>query len=216
MSRQKSIHDYIQTKLSANSSGLDFNLYYKYGINDGEFHNILFNSIDLPNPNEEDEVDVIYDGVTYQTQNGQYSLDRVQYIPCIIEAFEARFEPLDSFDIIEYTIPISFFVEERFNKQNDDIVTNAIESVQDLIRGKTDTIGGYNTFLTHSAFSPISGIIEIGSADDSGEGEDIRYFRTYQMTIYLSMNKQGYFGKEIQYFIQNEGYVYFLASDNKP
>lgn len=198
MSRQESIHNYINTKLNSNTQNLKFKLYYKYGVNDGEFADLLLNSVDL-GVDDENNVVVEYEGTEYNTQHGQFTLDTVKYIPCIIEDFQARFEPLEKYDIVDYTVPVSFFVDVRYNDLNGDIVTNAIESVQDAIRGTVTTIGGYNCFITHSDIRPISGIIEIGSSED-----DIRSFRAYQMTFYINMNKQGHFGKEIQYFIQHE------------
>lgn len=193
MSRQKSINDYIDTKLNANNQSLPFKLYYKYGINDQEFSEFLLNSVDngIDDP---DNVIINFEGEDYNTQNGQYTIDNVNYIPCIIEDYQARFEPLSDHTIVKYTVPVSFFVEERFNRENNDIITDAIENVQDTIRGTTDTIGGLNAFIAHSDIRPISGLIRINE----------KPYRAYQMTFYFKMTNDGYFGEEIQYFIQND------------
>ena len=134
MSRQEDLHNYIDTKLNGNPQGLPFKLYYKYGINDGDFADLLINSVDLGN-DDENNVVIQYEGEDYNTQLGQYTLDSVKYIPCIIEDYQARFEPLEQFDIIDYTIPVSFFVDVRANDLNGDIVTNARKNPLPVGRG---------------------------------------------------------------------------------
>jgi len=199
MSRQRDINTYIVTALNANTQGLKFNLYYKYGINDGEFAELLINSTYVEPNDEAEDVKILYDGIETSTIKGNFEIVKTKYIPCIIEGFDARFEPLDKEKIISYSIPVSFFVDEKSNANNNDIFTTAIEEIQDTIRGTISTIGDYNSFINHGAITPISGLIEIGASE-----EDVRTFRAYQMTFYIELTNNGYFGRQIKYEIQND------------
>lgn len=194
MSRHKDIHDYISTQLNNNNQNLSFKLFYKYSIQNNEFSELLVNSVDL---GEEDpnNVKIKYDGQEYNTQKGVFTLENVKYIPCIIESFGDEFQPLDSDidTIIKYRVPVTFFVDERYNKANADFVDEAIEYVQDSIRGRTNTIGGYNMFITHSAFEPQTGLVTINE----------RPFRRYQLVFFFKATKKGSYGQQIQTFIQN-------------
>jgi hypothetical protein len=192
MSRQKDIHDFIETKLNNTGTGLPFELYYRYHIGDEDFTDKVLNSIDL-GETDPNNVKVEWEDNIYNTQKGVFTLDNINYIPCIIEDFVVTYEPIALFLNALYSVPISFFVNERFNKDNGDIFTESIEKMQDALRGHVEVISGNKVMVTHSDVRPVSGLIEFN---------DLLY-RVYTTTIDFEMISKGYFGEEMQFHIQN-------------
>jgi hypothetical protein len=192
MSRQKDINDFLDTELNTGTT-IPFKLYYRYHLGGTSFDELMFKSIDL---GEEDpnNVKVQYEGLVHNTQNGQFTLENIKYIPCIIEDFVANFEPIDIFTDITYSIPMSFFVSELLNADNGDIFNVQIEAFQNRIRGEVFDLSGFRALFSHTDVRPVSGLVDVNG----------KWFRMYQTTIDIQMISTGYFGKEIVVHVQND------------
>jgi hypothetical protein len=198
---------YLENKLNTTENNLltpvnlKFKLFNRYGIQDQEFFDVVVDSVDWDVPDSTgipaDNVVVEFEGEEYNTQNGQYELRQVKYIPCIIESFIGEFEPIDFVKNINYTIPVTFYVNETIDRQLDNVIVDAVQTFQDTIRGKVDSyfdsLSGedFTFLLTHSDYSPLTGIIDFNGT----------IFREYQMIISLEMIDKGFFTNEIEYVI---------------
>jgi hypothetical protein len=140
-----------------------------------------------------------YDGVNYNTTLGQYTLDKVSYIPGIIENFMAEFEPLKFIRNVQYTLPVTFYINETFNRSLDNKIIEAVEVFQDKIRGNIELVYNHNVLFNHTDITPLTGIIDFNGT----------IFREYQMIIYMDAIKQvlpsntayTFFGNQIEYRI---------------
>lgn len=204
---------YLEDKLNTTENNLltpvnlKFNLFNRYGIQDQEFFDVVVDSVDWETPNSAgiaaDNVIVEFDGEEYNTQLGQYDLRQVRYVPCIIEDFIGEFEPVDFIKNVNYTIPLTFYVNETIDRQLDNIIVDAVQTFQDTIRGRIDTyfdaISGQNFkfLLTHSDYSPLTGIIDFNGT----------IFREYQMVISLEMIDKGFFTNQIEYVLSFPEFV---------
>jgi len=196
MSFHKDIHDYLSNKLNSNSLELTFNLFHRYEIGETEFASLILESSYTSPENDESEDNVVvkYNGVEYNTPHGVYEIRNVQYIPCIIEDFIGDFEPIREFKNANYSIPITLFVDEAFNKANNNIVDNMLEEFQDSIRGLTQSLNGNKILFNHSDVRPISGTVPINNI----------LYRSYQIIVYVETLSVGYFGNEILYWLKSE------------
>ena len=162
---------------------------------DGIDNDELFNESALV----ENNVVINYDGVDYNTQLGQYSLDKVSYIPGIIENFMAEFEPLKFIRNVSYTLPITFYINETFNRELDNKIIEAVEVFQDKIRGNIELVYNHNVLFNHTDITPLTGVIDFNGT----------IFREYQMVVYMDAIKQvlpsdtayTFFGNQIEYRI---------------
>jgi len=160
---------------------------------DGIDNDELFNQSALV----ENNVVIEYDGVQYNTQLGQYTLDKVAYIPGIIENFMAEFEPLKFIRNVSYTLPITFYINETFNRELDNKIIDAVEVFQDKIRGNIELVYNHNVLFNHTDITPLTGIIDFNGT----------IFREYQMVVYMDAIKQvlpsdtayTFFGNQIEY-----------------
>lgn len=140
-----------------------------------------------------------YDGVEYNTQNGEYTLDKVTYIPGIIENFMADFEPINFIRNVQYTIPLTFYINETINRNLDNKIIEAVEVFQDKIRGAVQVMYSHNVLFNHTDITPLTGIIDFNGT----------IFREYQIVIYMDAIKQilpsntayPFFGNQIEYRI---------------
>lgn len=213
---QDSIRVFLNGKLNNETnnplvqSGTTFKLYNRYEIEEQNFYDFVLNSIDWEdtNTNSENNVVVEFEGQEYNTQLGQYNLQQVEYIPCIIESFMGEFEPLKFIRNVAYTIPVTFYINETFNRELNNKIIEAVEVFQDKIRGQVELIYDHNVLLNHSDITPLTGVIDFNGT----------VFREYQVIIYMDAIKtvlptntiQPFFGNEIEYrftidglFIQN-------------
>ena len=206
---QDEIRVYLQNKLNNTTnnplvaSGTTFRLYNRYEIEEQEFFDFVVNSVDWEDSPSTippaDNVVIEYEGVEYNTQLGEYTLDKVTYIPCIIENFMAEFEPLKFIRNVNYTIPMTFYVNETFNRNLDNKIIEAVEVFQDKIRGNVELLYGHNAIFNHSDITPLTGIIDFNGT----------IFREYQMIIYFEAIKSvngftpnySFFGNQIEYRI---------------
>ena len=191
MSFQKEINTFLDEKLNNNSINLRFNLFYRFGITQENFTEFIFDSVDWLDTGvgAENNVVVNYDGVDYNTQLGAYTLEEVNYIPCIIEDYIVEYEPYNFLKSAYYIIPITFFVNETVNKDLDPDIVDAIEEMQDTIRGEVFEFSTTRGLLNHSDIKPMSGVIEHNGT----------IFREYSMNIYIKTIDNGYFANEITY-----------------
>ena len=199
------LREYLENKLNNTSSGildpayLKFKLYNRYGIDDQEFFDTIVESIDWEdtNTNSENNVVIEFEGDEYNTQLGQYELEQIKYVPSIIEDFIAEYEPLDFVKNANYTVPITFYVNETVDRQLNGVVITAIQKFQDEIRGKVDTyfddVAGtdFTFLLTHSGYSPLTGIIDFNGT----------IFREYQLVVSLELIDNGFFTNQIEYVL---------------
>lgn len=193
MSFQKDINDLLEIKLNDNTQSLPFSLYYKSDLGSDDFVNVVFESTDWIDTGigAEDNVIVEYDGIEYNTQLGEYTLSDIRYIPCIVHSFNAEFEPYSFVKRATYSLPITFYVDEIWNKDNNDIFTEAVEEFQDSVRGLVETASGRKVLFNHSDIKPVTGLVDFNG----------KYFREYQMTISLDTIDSGYFGNELIYYV---------------
>jgi hypothetical protein len=199
--------EYLEDKLNTQQNNLltpvnlKYKIYNRYGVDEQEFFDVVVDSVDweespstIPSANN---VVIDVDGEEYNTQNGQYTLRKVRYIPAIIEDFIAEFEPLDFVKNANYTIPITFYVNETIDRQLNNVIVDAIQNFQDTIRGKIDTYFDSNagvdfTFLvTHGGYSPLTGIIDFNGT----------VFREYQLILSLELIDKGFFANQIEYVL---------------
>jgi hypothetical protein len=199
--------EYLENKLNTTDnnvltpSNLKFKLFNRYAIEEQEFFDVVVDSVDwedspstIPPANN---IVIEYDGEEYNTQLGQYNLQKVRYIPCIIESFIGEFEPVDFVKNINYTIPVTFYVNETIDRQLDNVIVDAVQTFQDTVRGKVDTyfdaISGedFTFLLTHSDYSPLTGIIDFNGT----------IFREYQIILSLEMVDKGFFTNQIEYVL---------------
>jgi hypothetical protein len=198
---------YLENKLNTTQNNLltpvnlKYKLYNRYGVDEQEFFDVVVDSVDwedspstIPPANN---IVIEYDGEEYNTQLGQYNLRKVRYIPAMIEDFIAEFEPLDFVKNANFTIPITFYVNETIDRQLDNVIVDAIQNFQDTIRGKVDTYFDSNagvdfTFLiTHGGYSPLTGIIDFNGT----------VFREYQLILSLELIDKGFFANQIEYVL---------------
>lgn len=199
--------EYLENKLNTTQNNLltplnlKYKLYNRYGIDEQTFFDTVVESVDwstLDNAGiSANNVVVEFDGEEYNTQLGQYNLRQVRYVPCIIEDFIAEFEPLDFVKNANFTIPITFYVNETIDRQLNNIIVDSIQNFQDTIRGKVDTYFDSNagvdfTFLvTHGGYSPLTGIIDFNGT----------VFREYQLILSLELIDKGFFTNQIEYVL---------------
>lgn len=202
---QTFFREYLEEKLNSTNNlilapaNLKFKLYNRYGIDEQEFFDTIVESIDWDTPESPgiptNNVVIDFEDDKYNTQLGQYKLTQIKYVPAIIEDFIAEFEPLDFVKNANYTIPVTFYVNETVDRQLDNIIIKAIQKFQDEIRGKVNTyyddISGadFKFLLTHSGYSPLTGIIDFNGT----------VFREYQLIISLELIDKGFFTNQIQY-----------------
>jgi len=205
--------EYLENKLNTTNNNvltpldLKFNLYNRYGVEDQEFFDTVVNSIDWEDDPSTipaaDNVVVEFEGEEYNTQLGEYTLDKIKYIPCIIEGFIGEFEPLDFVKNVNYNIPLTFYVNETVDRELNNIIVTAIQLFQDNIRGKTDTyfdtLSGrdFTFLLTHSDYTPLTGIIDFNGT----------IFREYQLVISLELIDKGFFTNQIEYTLSVPEYA---------
>lgn len=176
--------------------GSPFN-YLTYNADTTNYDGIEQENLFNENALQKNNVVIEYDGVEYNTQLGQYSLNKVTYIPGIIENFIAEFEPLQFIRNVQYTIPLTFYINETFNRDLDNKIVEAVEVFQDKIRGAIQLIYGHNVLLNHTDLSPLTGIIDFNGT----------VFREYQLVVYMDAIKQvlpsdtayTFFGNQIEY-----------------
>lgn len=197
--------EYLENKLNTTENNLltpvnlKFELFNRYGIQDQEFFDVVVDSVDWEDTNTDSENNIVveFEDEEYNTQLGQYDLQKVRYVPCIIEDFIGEFEPVDFIKNVNYTIPLTFYVNETIDRELGNVIVDAIQNFQDTIRGKTDTyfdslLGKDFTFLlTHSDYSPLTGIIDFNGT----------VFREYQMVISLELIDGGFFTNQIEYVL---------------
>lgn len=202
---QTFFREYLENKLNSTNGNvltpvdLKFKLYNRYGIEDQEFFDTIVDSIDWEDTNTDSENNIVveFEDEEYNTQLGQYELKQIKYIPAIIEDFIAEFEPLDFVKNANYTIPVTFYVNETVDRKLDNVIIKAIQEFQDEIRGKVDTyfdnISGsdFTFLLTHSGYSPLTGIIDFNGT----------IFREYQLIISLELIDKGFFTNQIEYVL---------------
>jgi hypothetical protein len=193
--------EYLENKLNESnglsSADLKYKLYNRYGIDEQTFFDSVVDSIDWEDTltGSENNVVIEFEGQEYNTQFGQYTLRNVRYVPCIIEDFVAEFEPLDFVKNANFTIPVTFYVNETIDRELNNIIVDSIQNFQDTIRGKTDVyfdsnLGENLTFLlTHGGYSPLTGIIDFNGT----------VFREYQLVISLELINKGFFTNQIEY-----------------
>jgi hypothetical protein len=203
--------EYLENKLNEPnglvSAEFKYKLYNRFGIENQEFFDTVVESIDWEDSPStipsSDNVVIEFDGEEYNTQLGQYTLNSVRYVPCIIETFIAEFEPLDFVKNADFTIPVTFYVNETVDRQLNNAIVDSIQVFQDKVRGKIDTYfdattGEDFTFLmTHGGFSPLTGIIDFNGT----------IFREYQLLVNLEMIDKGFFANQIEYNISVPEYV---------
>jgi hypothetical protein len=198
---------YLEDKLNTTQNNLltpvnlKYKLYNRYGIDEQDFFDVVVDSVDWDVANSTgipaDNIVVEFEGEEYNTQLGEYDLRKVRYIPAIIEDFIAEFEPLDFVKNANFTIPITFYVNETIDRQLDNIIVDAIQNFQDTIRGRVDTYFDSNagvdfTFLiTHGGYSPLTGIIDFNGT----------VFREYQLILSLELIDKGFFANQIEYVL---------------
>lgn len=190
-----------QTEASQTPSGIPFKLYNRYAIEDQDFYDVVLNSIDWEVPGSggtlENNVVVEYDGVEYNTQKGQYTLEQVSYVPSIIEDFIAEFEPLSFVENVSYTIPITFYINETINKQLNNSIILSAQQFGNELRGQTGTLFDpesgktYKLLSNHTALTPLTGVIDFNGT----------IFREYQIVVSLELISDGFFGNQIQYLV---------------
>lgn len=200
------LRNYLQNKLndadtSIATAKIPFKLYDRYAIEDQDFYDIVLDSIDWEAEGSTgvaaDNVVINYEGAEYNTQNGQYTLSEVKYIPCIIEDFVAQFEPLSFVENVSYTIPVTYYINETYNKQLDNLIILATQRFGNGLRGQTDTLFDpesgktYKMLSNHTALTPLTGIIDFNGT----------VFREYQMVINIELISDGFFGNQIQYLV---------------
>jgi len=206
---QDEIRVYLQNKLNNTTnnplvaSGTTFRLYNRYEIEEQDFFDFVVNSIDWEDDPSTipaaDNVVVEFEGQEYNTQLGEYTIERLTYIPGIIENFLAEFEPLKFIRNVNYTIPVTFYINETFNRELDNKIIEAVEVFQDKIRGHIELVYSHNTLFNHSDITPLTGIIDFNGT----------IFREYQMIIYLEAIKSvsgltpnySFYGNQIEYRI---------------
>jgi len=204
---QSFLREYLEDKLNntnsnlLNPANLKFKLYNRYGIDEQEFFDTIVQSIDWETPNSTgipaDNIVVEFEGENYNTQLGQYTLQQIKYVPSIIEDFVAEYEPLNFVKNANYTIPVTFYVNETVDRQLDGIVIKAIQRFQDEIRGRVDTyfdsVSGieFTFLLTHSGYSPLTGVIDFNGT----------IFREYQLIVSLELIDRGFFTNQIEYVL---------------
>lgn len=203
---QNILRNYLQNKLndtdaSPFSSRVPFKLYDRYAIEDQDFYDVVLDSVDWEIQGStgvlDNNVVVEYDGIEYNTQNGQYILQKIKYVPCIIEDFIADYEPLTFVENINYTIPITYYINETYNKQLNNLMVEATEQFGNLLRGRIDSVFDANSgktfrmLLNHTALTPLTGIIDFNGT----------VFREYQMVVHIELIDNGYFGNQIVYNI---------------
>jgi len=204
---QDTIRTFLQNKLNDTTnnplvaSGTTFKLYNRYEIEEQDFFDFVVESVDWEDTNTGSENNVVieYDGEEYNTQNGQYTLEKVAYIPGIIENFMAEFEPINFIRNVQYTIPVTFYINETINRSLDNKIIEAVEVFQDKIRGAVQLIYSHNVLLNHTDITPLTGIIDFNGT----------IFREYQIVIYMDAIKQvlpsntayAFFGNQIEYRI---------------
>jgi hypothetical protein len=210
---QSFIRTYLQNKLNpANnnlltSKNLKFKLYNRYEVEEQEFFDFVVESVDWDAPNSTgipaDNVVVEFEGQEYNTQLGQYNLKKINYVPSIIEDFIAEFEPLNFVKNVNYTIPVTFYVNETIDRQFDNVIVESIQLFQDTIRGTIDTyfdsISGedFTFLLTHNGYTPLTGIIDFNGT----------IFREYQLIVSLELIDKGFFTNQIEYTLSVPEYV---------
>lgn len=199
------LQNYIQNKLDSvnavDNTPFTYNLYNRYAIEDQDFYDVVLDSVDWEAEGSEgipaDNVVVEYDGAEYNTQNGQYTLEKIKYVPCIIEDFIADFEPLSFVENVSYTIPITFYINETFDKQLDNLIILGIQQFGNSLRGQTGTLFDpesgqtYKLLSNHTALTPLTGIIDFNGT----------VFREYQIVVNLELISNGFFGNQIQYAV---------------
>jgi hypothetical protein len=166
---------------------------------DGIEEEDLFN----PNASPSNNVVVDFEGENYNTQFGQYTLNRLTYIPSIIENFMGEFEPLKFVRNVAYTIPLTFYINETFNRELDNKIIEAVEVFQDKIRGEIEIIYDHNVLLNHGDITPLTGVIDFNGT----------VFREYQVIIYMEAVKtilptnaiKPFFGNQIEYRLTVDG-----------
>lgn len=213
--------EYLENKLNTTQNNiltpvnLKYKLYNRYGVDEQEFFDVVVDSVDWEDNSStilsSDNVIINFEGEEYNTQNGEYTLRKVRYIPAIIEDFIAEFEPLDFVKNANYTIPITFYVNETIDRQLNNVIVDAIQNFQDTIRGKIDTYFDSNagldfTFLvTHGGYSPLTGIIDFNGT----------VFREYQLILSLELIDKGFFANQIEYVLSLPEYQGVSPTVNK-
>lgn len=188
-------------------SGTVFKLYNRYEIENQDFYDFVLDSIDWDTEGSTgvaaDNVVVEFEGEEYNTQLGEYTLEQINYIPSIIESFMGEFQPLNFIRNVSYTIPLTFYINETFNRELDNKIIEAVEIFQDKIRGNAQIIYNHNVLLNHSDITPLTGIVDFNGT----------IFREYQVMIYMEAVKTvlpansttPFFGNEIEYRLTIDG-----------
>jgi hypothetical protein len=205
--------EYLENKLNPTQSNvltsndLKFKLYNRYGIEDQEFFDFVVDSVDWEDDPStippSDNVVVEFEGEEYNTQLGEYDLRQVRYIPAIIESFIGEFEPLDFVKNVNFTIPVTFYINETIDRQLNNIIVDAVQLFQDNIRGKVDTYfdstsgKDFRFLLTHSGYTPLTGIIDFNGT----------IFREYQLIVSLELIDGGFFTNQIEYVLSVPKYA---------
>lgn len=177
--------------------------YVTYNAQTQNFDGIENNQLFTQNALVRNNVVVEYDGVEYNTQNGQYTLQQLTYIPCIIESFMGEFQPLKFVKNVSYSIPVTFYINETFNRNLDNKIIEAVEIFQNKIRGEVELIYNHNVLINHSDIAPLTGIIDFNGT----------VFREYQIMIYMeaiqtilpNSGNQPFFGNQIEYRLTIDG-----------
>jgi len=210
---QDSIRVFLQDKLNNETnnpltqSSTTFRLYNRYEIEEQDFYDFVLNSVDWDVSNSTgipaDNVVIEFEGDEYNTQLGEYNLERLTYIPSIIENFMGEFEPLKFIRNVAYTIPVTFYINETFNRELGNKIIEAVEVFQNKIRGEVEIIYDHNVLLNHSDITPLTGVIDFNGT----------VFREYQVIVYMEAIKnilpsnaiQPFFGNQIEYRLTVDG-----------
>lgn len=210
---QDSIRTFINDKLNNATnnplvqSGTTFKLYNRYEVEDQDFYDFVLDSIDWNTEGSTgvpaNNVVVEYEDKEHNTQLGQYTLEQVEYIPCILEAFTGEFQPLEFVRNVSYTIPLTFYINETFNRKLENKIIEAVEIFQDKIRGKIELIYNHSVLINHSDITPLTGIIDFNGT----------IFREYQVILYMdaiqtilpTKETQPFFGNQIEYRLKIDG-----------
>jgi hypothetical protein len=199
------IRQYLENKLNPTTNNvltpndLKFKLFNRFAIEQQEFFDFVVESIDWEIQGSggvpADNVVIEFDGEEYNTQLGDYNLKKIKYVPGIIEDFIAEYEPLNFIKNANYTIPLTFYVNETVDRELDNVIVDSIQLFQDSIRGIVDTyfdiVSGedYRFLLTHGGYTPLTGIIDFNGT----------IFREYQIIISLELIDKGFFTNQIEY-----------------